>query len=378
MCIFVNVKDNTCNTMNENANNYCLILAGGKGRRLWPCSREDTPKQFLDFFSTGRTLLQQTYDRMAAIIPKENILISTNKVYSELVEEQLPELPKTNILAEPIYRNTAPSVAWATFRLLQMNEEARLVVVPSDHAVFKEDVFRTNILAGFDFVGSHDRLLTLGVKPGRPEPGYGYIQKGEPEGFENVYQVKSFTEKPDRDFARMFMQSGEFYWNTGLFLSNVKYLRECLMKIFPPVFRQIDHKEDVPYSLEFELEFVAENFPSFPNLSIDYGILESNDKVCVMKCDFGWADLGMWHSIYESMSKTDGDNVVISSKVIMDDSRNNIVKLPKDHLGIINGLDGFIVAEKDNVLLICKKEDSSDLIRKYINEVQVRYGDEFI
>lgn len=378
MRIFVIVKDNTWNTMNENAKNFCLILAGGKGRRLWPCSREDCPKQFLDFFSTGRTLLQQTYDRMSALIPTKNIFISTNRAYSHLVEEQLPDIPRSNILAEPIYRNTAPSVAWGTFRILHIDPEARLVVVPSDQAVFKEDVFRNNVLTGLDFVGSNNVLLTMGVKPTRPEPGYGYIQVGESEGFENVYRVKSFTEKPDREFAGMFMQSGEFYWNTGLFLSNVMYLRECLKKIFPPVLSKIDDGKDGPYSMEKEIAYVEENFPSYPNLSIDYGILEKNNGVCVMKCDFGWADLGMWHSIYESMSKSDGDNVVISSRVITDNSKNNIIKLPKDHLGIIQGLEGFIVAEKDDVLLICRKEDSSDLIRKYINEVQVKYGDEFI
>lgn len=378
MRIFVCITLNQRNTMNENKNNYCLILAGGKGRRLWPCSREDCPKQFVDFFSTGRTLLQQTYDRVSAFIPRENIYISTNVAYTHLVEEQLPEVDELNILAEPIHRNTAPSVAWATFRILHVNTKARLVVVPSDQEVFKEDVFRANVITGLDFVGENDRLLTMGVKPTRPEPGYGYIQVGESTGYDNVFRVKSFTEKPDRDFARMFVQSGEFYWNTGLFLSNVLYLRECLKKIFPVVLRKIDVDGGPGYSVEEELRYVKENFPSYPNLSIDYGILENNDDVCVMKCDFGWADLGMWHTIYESMSKAEGDNVVINPNVIMDDSHNNIVKLPDDHMGVINGLDGYIVAEKDNVLLICRKEDSSALIRKYINEAQVRYGEEFI
>lgn len=376
MLIFVCVKQSV-NTMSVNKNNYCLILAGGKGRRLWPCSREDRPKQFLDFFSTGRTLLQQTYDRMAEFIPSENIYISTNYIYGDLVKEQLPELPEINILSEPIFRNTAPSVAWATYRILHLNRDARLVVVPSDQAVFKEDVFRTDVLNGLDFVGANDCLLTMGVKPTRPEPGYGYIQVGEPSERDDVFKVKSFTEKPDRDFARMFMESGEFYWNTGLFLSNVTYLCECLKKIFPPVLRKLE-ASGAEYSMERELEFIKDNFPSYPNLSIDYGILEKNENVYVMICDFGWADLGMWHSIYESFSKGEGDNVVVSSRVIVEDSHNNIIKLPDDHMGIINGLDGYIVAEKGNVLLICKKEDSSALIRKYVNEVQVKYGDEFI
>ncbi len=364
--------------MEKNTNNFCLILAGGKGRRLWPCSREERPKQFLDFFSTGRTLLQQTYDRMASFIPENNIYVSTNRIYESLVVEQLPELPKENILSEPIFRNTAPSLAWATHRISHVNAEARLVVVPSDQAVFKEDEFKRNVLEGLDFAGGMDCMLTMGVRPTRPEPGYGYIQVGEPAGHADVYKVKSFTEKPDRDFARMFMESGEFYWNTGLFIANVQYLREPLGKIFPPVLRNFKEDAGHPYSIEAELEFIKDNFPAYPNVSIDYGILDKNENVYVMKCDFGWADLGMWHSIYESMSKGEGDNVVISSRVIADGSRGNIIKLPADHLGIIHGLDGYIVAEEGNVLLICKKEDSSALIRKYVNEVQVKYGEEFI
>lgn len=363
--------------MKENTNNFCLILAGGKGRRLWPCSREDCPKQFLDFFSTGRTLLQQTYDRMAGFIPKANIYVSTNRIYEDMVREQLPGLPEGNLLSEPIFRNTAPSLAWATYRILHVNDDARLVVVPSDQAVFKEDEFRRNVEDGLDFVCSNDCVLTMGVKPTRPEPGYGYIQKGGPTRNADVFKVKSFTEKPDREFAKMFMDSGEFYWNTGLFLANVSYLGLLLSKILPPVMRYVPDKDE-EYDVEKEAELVKENFPSFPNMSIDYGILERNENVYVMRCDFGWADLGMWHSIYESMSKGEGDNVVISSRVMLDNSRGNIIKLPDDHLGIINGLDGYIVAEKGNVLLICKKEDSSALIRKYVNEVQVKYGEEFI
>ncbi|MBQ4633457.1 MAG: mannose-1-phosphate guanylyltransferase [Prevotella sp.] len=360
-----------------NRDNFCVILAGGKGRRLWPVSRENCPKQFLDFFSTGRTLLQQTYDRLVKFIVPENIFVSTNQEYEHLVREQLPELPHFNVLSEPIHRNTAPSVAWATFRVLRTNKKARLVVVPSDQAVFNEEAFIDNLQTALDFVGNNDSLLTIGVKPTRPEPGYGYIQKGEPVGEGNLYKVKSFTEKPDRDFARMFMENGEFYWNTGLFLANVRYLRECLKSIFPPVLRIIDI-EGQEVTIEEELKYVKEKFPLYPNLSIDYGILDKNDNVYVMECGFGWADLGTWHSMYESLSRGEGDNVVVASQVIMENSHNNIIKLPADHMGIIHGLDGYIVAEKGNVLMICKKEDSSALIRKYINEVQLKYGDEFI
>lgn len=357
-------------------NNYCVILAGGKGRRLWPCSREQYPKQFLDFFGVGRTQLQQTYDRFAKILPRDHIFVNTNQVYADLVREQLPELPSQNLMAEPIYRNTAPSVAWAAHRIKFFCSNANLIVAPSDHAVQKEDVFKKDIFAGLDFVGKNNGLLTMGVKPTRPEPGYGYVQLGEEVGTD-LYKVQSFTEKPDREFARMFMESGEFYWNTGLFMSNVNHLLNCFTKLLPAVLRNLD-LSDPNYSIEEEERYVEANFPLYPNMSVDYGILEKSENVFVKKCDFGWADLGAWHSIYEAMQNVEDDNVIVNSDIIIDDSRNNIIKLPKGKLGVINGLDGYIVAENDNVLLICKKEDSSALVRKYINEVQIKRGQEYI
>ncbi len=360
---------------NYNENDYCLILAGGKGKRLWPVSREAMPKQFLDFFSTGQTMLQQTFQRMAKFISTKNILVATNRDYVSLVKDQLPDVPEENILAEPVNRNTAPSVSWATCRILHRNSKARLVVVPSDQMIINEERFEADVEEGLRWVAEHDSLLTMGVKPTRPEPGYGYIQigDGEPEG--NICKVKSFTEKPERDFAKMFMQSGEFYWNTGLFLARCEYLRECLKKIFPPVLRSVDDEE---YSVEKEEQCIEEHYSVYPNLSIDYGVLEKSDNVNVMRCSFGWADLGTWHSMYETMSKGEGDNVVLSDKVLLDKCRNNIVKLPDDHIAVLNGLDGYIVAEKGNVLLVCKKEDSSALVRKYINEVQMDEGDDFM
>lgn len=360
-----------------NENNYCVILAGGKGKRLWPVSRESKPKQFLDFFSVGKTLLQQTYERMAKIVDAENILVATNMEYVELVEEQLPDVKRENILAEPVNRNTAPSVAWSTCRILHRNANARLVVVPSDQMIMDDAAFGKNISEGLDWVGNNDALLTMGVKPTRPEPGYGYIQVDGKREDASITKVKSFTEKPEREFARMFMDSGEFYWNTGLFLARCDYLRECLKKIFPPVLREID-TESVEYTVEKEEQCIEEHYSVYPNLSIDYGILEKSDNVYVMGCTFGWADLGTWHSMYETMSKADGDNIVLSKKVLLDDCHGNIIKLPDDHVAVINGLDGYIIAEKGKVLLICKKEDSSSRIRKYINEVQMEEGESFL
>lgn len=357
-------------------NDYCVILAGGKGRRLWPCSRVNCPKQFIDFFGTGRTQLQQTFDRISKIVPSDHIYINTNQDYLQLVKEQLPEVSDDQIMAEPIHRNTAPSVAWAAHRIFHVNPAANLIVSPSDQAMQNEEALVENLHEGLRFVEKNNCLLTLGVKPTRPEPGYGYIQLGDPVQHD-LYKVKSFTEKPEREFAKIFMESGEFYWNTGIFLSNVRYLMNVFNEMFPAVLRQFDAKHPT-FSIEEENAYIKENFPSYPNLSMDYGVLEKSDNVYVMKCDFGWADLGTWHSIYEAMQKSDNDNVVIDSDVILEDSHHNVIKMPKGKLAVINGLDGYIIAEKDNVLLICKKEDSSALIRKYVNEVQLKNGDQYI
>jgi mannose-1-phosphate guanylyltransferase len=358
-------------------NNFCVILAGGRGQRLWPASRKEHPKQFMDFFGTGRTMLQTTFERFVRILPKENIYICTCKEYYQLVKEQLPELPEKNIMQEPIHRNTAPSVAWATMRVLRRNHEANIIITPSDLLVLDENSFYRSITVGLGYVSENDVLLAMGVKPTRPEPGYGYIQLGDLSCKPDVYQVKSFTEKPERDFAKMFMESGEFYWNTGIFISNARHLIETFKGVFPIVLRNLN-VENPNYTDEEELAYVEANYPRYPNLSLDYAILEQSRDVFVMKCDFGWADMGTWHAIYEAMSKVENDNVVLDSQVEMEDCKNNIIRLPKDRLGVFSGLDGYIVVEQDNVLMICKKGDSSALVKKYANEVQIKYGDEFV
>lgn len=362
---------------NNHEHDYCVILAGGKGRRLWPCSRADKPKQFIDFFGMGQTQLQQTYERMASIVPKDHIYISTSKQFTDMVKNQIPDIQDENLLCEPIHRNTAPSVAWAIHRIVRRDIDANIIVAPSDQAVFQNDKFKSDVERGFTFVAENDCLLTLGVRPTRPEPGYGYIQMGAKTQTEDLFKVKTFTEKPERQLAQMFMDSGEFLWNTGLFMSNAKYLRSCFEAILPEVLRQFD-SEHQTYTLEEEQKFIDENFSSYPHISIDYGILERSENIYVMCCDFGWADLGTWHSIYEAFSKTADDNVILASKVITDESKNNIIKLSDGKLGIIHGLEGYIVIEQDNVLLICKKEDSSDRIKKYITEAAMQGGQEYV
>ena len=305
--------------MEKTKTNYCIILAGGKGRRLWPCSREERPKQFIDFFGVGRTQLQTTYDRIVKVIPHENIYICTCREYLSLVNEQLPDVDEQHILVEPVNRNTAPSVAWATMRIRRINPDANILITPSDQLVVDEASFMRSLETGLSYVSENDVLLAMGVKPTRPEPGYGYIQMGDLSCKPDVFQVKSFTEKPERQFATMFMESGEFYWNTGIFMSNCRKLTDSFEHIFPTVLRNLK-VENPTYSYEEELDYVAKHYPSYPNLSVDYAILEHSRDVYVMKCDFGWADLGTWHAVYEFMSKSGEDNVVVDSEVMLEDS----------------------------------------------------------
>ena len=270
-----------------------------------------------------------------------------------IVKEQLPDFDEHKILVEPLNRNTAPSVAWANMRIKRIDPDANIIITPSDHMVMNEESFARSLEIGVSYVSENDVLLVMGVKPTRPEPGYGYIQLGDLSCKPEVFRVKSFTEKPEREFAKMFMESGEFYWNTSVFISNTRYLTQSFEEIFPSVLRNLKF-ENPNYTYEEELEYVAQNYPRYPNLSIDYAILEHSQNVYVMKCDFG------------------------NSNVMLEDSHNNVIKLPKDRLGVINGLDGYIVAEEGNVLLICKKGDSSAMVRKYVNEVQMKYGDDFV
>ena len=363
--------------MEIQSNNFCIILAGGRGKRLWPSSRMEKPKQFVDFFGTGRTQLQSTFDRMAAFIPKENIYVCTCENFTALTHEQLPDLPQENILEEPVNRNTAPSVAWAGLRIHRRSDEARIIVVPSDQFIVGDDCFCDCVLRGLDFVAQNDMILTMGVKPTRPEPGYGYIQMGEPTATAGIFKVQSFTEKPERDFARIFMESDEFLWNTGMFLANIRYLQQFFKQTLSDIPHRLDPLNDEMSPSE-ELAYVMTHYPAYPNLSMDKVTLEMSDSAYVMRCNFGWADLGTWHSIYEFMQRQEGDNVTIDSEVVLENCRDNIVKLPKGHVGVINGLEGYIVAEQGDVLLICPKSDSSALIRKYVNEVGIRYGEEFI
>ena len=355
--------------------NFCVIMGGGIGSRFWPFSRKNLPKQFLDFFGTGRSLLQQTYDRFKKVIPQENILIVTNDLYSNLVKEQLPELDSKQILLEPTRRNTAPCIAWASYHIRALNPNANIVVAPSDHLILKEEEFLTAIEKGLSFVAESNKLLTLGIKPNRPETGYGYIQIAEPAG-DNFYKVKTFTEKPELELAKVFIESGEFYWNSGLFMWNVNSIIKAGEMFLPELAAKLEPGKDV-YGTPDEKRFIDENFPACPNVSIDFGIMEKADNVYVSLGDFGWSDLGTWGSLYDLSTKDENGNVVLKCQSQLYNCKNNIITLPNGKLVVIDGLEGYLVAESENVLLICKKDEEHS-IRRYVNDAQIKMGEDYI
>ena len=358
-----------------NSNNYCVIMGGGIGSRFWPYSRKNLPKQFLDFFGTGRSLIQQTFDRYKKIVPIENIFITTNVLYKELIQEQLPELDKSQILLEPTRRNTAPCIAWASYHIKKLNPNANVIVAPSDHLILKEDEFKAAILKGLEFVSNSPQLLTLGIKPNRPETGYGYIQIEEEKQGE-FFKVKTFIEKPQLEFAKVFVESGEFYWNSGLFMWNVNTIIKANEALLPELTSKLAPGKDV-YGTVQEKQFIDENFPACPNVSIDFGIMEKADNVYVSLGDFGWSDLGTWGSLYDLSPKDEAGNVALKCKSLIYNSKDNIVVLPDNKLAVIDGLEGYLIAESDNVLLICKK-DEEHTIRKYVNDAQIKLGEEYI
>jgi len=354
-------------------NNYCIIMAGGVGSRFWPFSRNSRPKQFLDFFGTGRSLLQTTFDRLVQLVPTENILIVSNVLYKDLILQQLPELKPKQVLLEPNRRNTAPCIAYAVNRIKAMTDKANIIVAPSDHLIMKENDFLNTLREGLSFVENNNSLLTLGIKPSRPETGYGYIQIDE--GTSNLRKVKTFTEKPNAELAKVFYETGEFFWNSGIFLWNLKTIDDAFHSLLPDVATKFDAGKKLYNTLE-EQAFIDEIYSTCPNISIDYGIMEKASNVHVLCSDFGWTDLGTWGSLYEMSEKDEQENVTLKCKTAFYESSNNIVALPTEKLAVIQGLDDYIVAESDNVLLICKKEEEQR-IRQFVNDTNIKYDGKY-
>jgi len=355
-------------------------MAGGIGSRFWPLSKTERPKQFLDILGTGRTLLQQTYDRFIQLMPAEQIFIVSNLEYKDLIREQLPDLPEENILLEPQRRNTAPCIDYANFRIHQKNPDANIVVAPSDHLIVKEEAFLQYVQEGLDFVASNDVLLTMGIVPSRPETGYGYIQsvQDKVKGYESsgLRKVKTFTEKPNLELARVFMDSGDFYWNAGIFFWSLK----SIMKAFETHLSEIHslfQEGKKYYGTANEPVFIEKTYGACKNISIDYGVMEKADNVYVLISEFGWSDLGTWGSLYEQLEKDKKQNSVKGKNVFIHDSSGNIVNVPDDKLVVLQGLDDYIVVQNDNVLLICRLEEEQK-IKQFVNEIKAELGDDML
>lgn len=350
-------------------------MCGGIGSRFWPYSRESRPKQFLDFLGTGRSLLQMSFDRISALVPPENVLVVTNAQYKPLISEQLPELPDDNILLEPARRNTAPCIAWAAYHIAARDPEASIIVCPSDHLITRDEVFRDAILKGFEFVETHDALLTLGITPTRPETGYGYIQVGEKvEG--DICRVKTFTEKPKLELAKVFLETGEFFWNSGIFLWSAKTIIRELITNAPDVANVFEKGRHL-FGTPAERQFIEENFPGCVGISIDFAVMEKAKNVYVECVSFGWNDLGTWSALYDNSPKNRDANVTQNCRVLAYDSTDNIFAVKDDKLVVVAGLSGYIVADRGDVLLICPKTEEQK-IKQMVNDVKMTFGDKYI
>jgi mannose-1-phosphate guanylyltransferase len=359
-------------------NRFVIIMAGGVGSRFWPLSRREKPKQFLDILGTGETLIQQTFRRFKSTCPEKNIFVVTSAEHKDLVIEQLGIDP-SNVLAEPFRRNTAPCLAYGTFRILKENPDAVIAVTPADHLIVKEEKFCKVIQESMDFVTNNDALLTLGIKPDRPETGYGYIQadrKKPVSGFDNLLKVKTFTEKPDLDLAKIFLQSGDFYWNSGIFIWNIKTILSAFEKHLPDMFTAFDEGKKL-FGTKQENTFIGRTYAECRSISIDYGIMEKADNVYVMCTEIGWSDLGTWSSLYEHSAVDKSGNVVISGNVFSYDNRGSVFNISPDKVAVIQGLKDYIVVEADGVLLIVKKEEEQN-IKNYLEDVKKETKDKYL
>ena len=363
-----------------NNQNYCVIMAGGVGSRFWPFSTTSKPKQFLDILGVGKTLLQQTVERFSKIMPPENILIVTNKIYSDIVKEQVPQIPHQNILLEPQRRNTAPCIAFANYKIRKQNPNANVVVAPSDHLILKEEEFLRVVEKGLTFVGQQDALLTLGITPSRPETGYGYIQihsdKESESKFPGFSKVRTFTEKPDVAMAKVFLESGEFFWNSGIFFWSLKTIQKSFEESLPEIDALFSEGAEL-FNTSKEESFIEEIYPKCKSISIDYGIMEKAKNVYVLCSDFGWSDLGTWGSMHEHSAKDELGNHIKGENVFLYNTNNSVINVSKNKCVVVQGLSDYIVVDSDDILLICKLKDEQ-LIKQFVSDVKLKLGDSFV
>ena len=351
-------------------------MAGGIGSRFWPMSRTSYPKQFLDILNTGKTLIQATYDRFAQFIPEENIFVVTSQQYCEIVAKQLPKLNPHNILCEPSRKNTAPCVAYIAYKLQQLNPKSNLICAPADHLILEDTNFIKVSLEALAFTEKHNALLTMGIKPSHPNTGYGYIQYEEQSVTDNIYKVKTFTEKPDLELAKTFITSGDFLWNSGIFVWQSKSIITAFEKYLPEIHEVFDAEREL-FNTDKETEAIERIYPQCINISIDYGIIEKADNVYVIPSAFGWSDLGTWGSAYENLEKDYFENAVAGNNVMVFDATKNMVHANNNKLVLIQGLEDFIVVDTKDVLLICKKNKEQE-IKEFVAEVRRNKGDKFL
>jgi mannose-1-phosphate guanylyltransferase len=359
-----------------NKNHYVAIMAGGIGSRFWPMSRTHYPKQFLDILGTGRTLIQNTFDRFANFIPAANIYVVTSAEYAEIVKEQLPGMKTENILCEPSRKNTAPCVAYISYKLRQLNPDGALICAPADHLILDEKAFVKVCLEALGFVSEHKALVTLGIKPSHPNTGYGYIQIEQQGVSDNVYKVKTFTEKPNLEIARTFLDSGDFLWNAGIFVWQVRNIVKAFEQHLPEM-AEVFEAETSLFNTPDEEAAIGRIYPQCTNISIDYGIMEKANNVYLIPSSFGWSDLGTWNSAYDNMEKDYLGNAVSGDNVMVIDATRCMVHGKDEKLYLLQGLDDYILVDTKDVMLICKKEKEQE-IKEYVAEVKRNKGDKFL
>ena len=359
-----------------NKHHYVAIMAGGIGSRFWPMSRTNYPKQFLDILGTGKTLIQQTFERYSRVVPEENIYVVTSNEYVPLVQKQLPEMSEENILSEPFRKNTAPCLAYMSFKLIKNDPKACMVAAPSDHLILEIDEFVKTTQRALNFVDHLNSFVTLGVTPTYPNTGYGYIQHDTIEAAPGIFKVKTFTEKPNLELAKTFIASGDFLWNAGIFFWKVKNILAAFEKYLPEMYEVFAAEKD-RFNTKEESAVISEIYPQCSNISIDFGIMEKADNVYVIPASFGWSDLGTWNSAWENMTKDPRENAIAGKKVISIDASKCMVHVPDTKLIVLQGLENFIVVDTKDVLLICKKEKEQE-IKDYLAEVKKAVGDKYL
>lgn len=351
-------------------------MAGGVGSRFWPGSREARPKQFLDMLNVGKSLLRLTFERFLPIVPAENIFIVTNAAYKTLVMQHLPEISENQILCEPSRNNTAPCVAYTAFKLANLDPEANFVVAPSDHIVLKEEVFRQKIEQALDFSLKNEAIVTLGLQPSRPDTGYGYIQFSEEIGGGGVHRVERFTEKPKLDVAKEFVASGDYLWNAGIFIWHSKTILKAYESHASEIFQILEQGENY-YNTPAEQEFINRAYPTTPNISVDFAILEKAKNVFTIPSEFGWSDLGTWASLFEECPKDASGNVLQGEQILIENTQNCLVRVPKNKLVVLKGLQDFIIVDDGDVLMVWPKTDEQ-AIKGLTTNVKSNFGEQFL